>query len=626
MENTQEEIITVDNIKKPKPPNKPKEAAQRQRSYSLTSTSVSSPGESTKSVSKRVLLSRCPCQKSNESSWKLKCTACSQVWHTNCANLKASRVIPESVILSLEKTWTCPWCFRSPLLRPPGHPSFTNENQLFGTATADAICEKVSENISNNLLPEFQLSMDNLIKSRLKEISGKVDDQFKMIRDNISELTVLKEQILTTDSGDLGHSSNESEYPNESQIPPKLDKNPTNHIEDYQENFLSIDEITELNAMLGTLTFSQINGRGVASYGEEYHYNGAPRAVASEMPNSLKAIIAKIHDDPQYKDEKINQVVINKYTGTTHLPEHSDNEATIRPNSHIITLTPGEVLPIVFKDKVSQNEHKLEPANGSLFAMSMASQHHWSHRIDQADLLNTTRYSITLRSVGKNYKNSTIIIGDSNTKHLKFSSGQHKERGTFGYNMPGERIETFHIKQIEERKCLGYRNIVIHCGINDIRDNSPGRTENDPEPTDVKSHFELLARKVSLIKQMCPLSSIVVNPLLPTKNQRLNQRVLEFNALLFEFLANDVRGEGVRSSNLSAFVDEQWGVLREEYGVWDTRSNSYNKRDILHLGRQGIRLLAKTIRENVFTKLVTSRSYSSTLTNHPRVQQAWTSR
>ena len=204
--------------------------------------------------------------------------------------------------------------------------------------------------------------MDNLIKSRLKEISGKVEDQFKLIIDNNSGLTLLKEQILASDH-DPRHTSNETEHPNESQIPLKLDKNPTNYIEGYQENFLSVDEISGLNTMLGTLTFSQVNGRGVASYGEEYQYNGAPRAVSSEIPSSLKSTIAKINDDPQYKDEKINQVVINKYTGTTHLPEHSDDEASIRPNSHIITLTLGEVLP---KDKVSQNEHKLELANGSL--------------------------------------------------------------------------------------------------------------------------------------------------------------------------------------------------------------------------------------------------------------------
>ena len=78
-----------------------------------------------------------------------------------------------------------------------------------------------------------------------------------------------------------------------------------------------------------------------------------------------------------------------------------------------------------------------------------------------ANLTNASRYSITFRSVGKNIKNSTIIIGDSNTNYLKFSTGQLHEKGTFRYNMTGERVETLHISQIDERKCLGYRNMVI---------------------------------------------------------------------------------------------------------------------------------------------------------------------
>ena len=60
--------------------------------------------------------------------------------------------------------------------------------------------------------------MDNLIKSRLKEISGKVEDQFKLIRDNISGLTLLKEQRLASDH-DPRQTSNETEHPSESQIP-----------------------------------------------------------------------------------------------------------------------------------------------------------------------------------------------------------------------------------------------------------------------------------------------------------------------------------------------------------------------------------------------------------------------
>ena len=114
---------------------------------------------------------------------------------------------------------------------------------------------------------------------------------------------------------------------------------------------------------------------------------------------------------------------------------------------------------------------------------------------------------------------------------------------------------------------------------------------------------------------MCPNSSIVVNPLLQTKSQKLNQRVLEYNSLLFEFLANDNHGEGVRSTNFT-----EHGDLKEEYGVSDTTNTIYSKRDILHMGKQGIRLLAKIIRNSVYTKLANSRSYSSTLTHQSRSQ------
>ena len=491
-----------------------------------------------------------------------------------------------------------------------------------GTVIADAVCEQVRDDVSNNILPEFQLSVDNLVKSRLNELSNAIEAQVKSIKQDMEGLTTLKDQLLVSDNVSV-HASGFDER--QSTLPGTthghaLDKNPTNYIEDYQESFLSPPEVNELNEAFGAMSFSSVNGRSVASFGEAYSYNGAPKVNSAEIPSCLKAIISKIHDQPQYKDEKINQVVINKYTENTHLPEHSDDEAMIRPHSHIITLTLGQTLPIIFKDKVTQNESTLEPIDGSLYAMSMESQHHWSHRIEPADLPNNTRFSITFRSVGKNFKNSTIILGDSNTKHLKFSSGQRGEKGTFGYNMPGERIETFHIQQIDERKCLGYRNVVIHCGVNDIRDNSPGRQETDPQPTDVEAHFENLKNKIGKIKKFCPYASIVINPLLPTKNQRLNNRVLKFNSLLFEFLANDEHGEGVRSTNLSGFVDDDLGVLREEYGVWDTRISAYSKRDILHLGRIGIRLLAKVVRESIQTKLVTSRSYSSTLTHHSRIQ------
>ena len=48
----------------------------------------------------------------------------------------------------------------------------------------------------------------------------------------------------------------------------------------------------------------------------------------------------------------------NNYARVTcaHLPEHSDNESTIRPHSNIVTVTIGHALPIVFRNKFTQKE------------------------------------------------------------------------------------------------------------------------------------------------------------------------------------------------------------------------------------------------------------------------------
>ena len=46
-----------------------------------------------------------------------------QIWHTDSANLKAFKQIPEKVIISLDKTWMCPWCYTPAFMKPADHPS-----------------------------------------------------------------------------------------------------------------------------------------------------------------------------------------------------------------------------------------------------------------------------------------------------------------------------------------------------------------------------------------------------------------------------------------------------------------------------------------------------------------------
>ena len=168
-------------------------------------------------------------------------------------------------------------------------------------------------------------------------------------------------------------------------------------------------------------------------------------------------MIDKIRQYGAYDDKDINQVIINKYNDNTNfLPEHSDNETSIKPQSRIITISVGAPRDIVFKDGCSGKDLTFPTADRSLYIMAQESQQYWTHRMEKEESTKNTRYSFTFRTVGSYYKNSTVILGDSNTKYLKFGSGTPGEKGTFGYHLPGSRMETFHIREINPRSCLGY--------------------------------------------------------------------------------------------------------------------------------------------------------------------------
>lgn len=569
--------------------------AKRLRSQSVGSVLGQQRGNDSKSTanpSKRTQLSKCPCLSSNEKSWKIKCSQCKQVWHTVCCNLSA-KSINEKIILELEKDWSCPWCFVAPFLRPPNHPSIQNESKLFGTVVAGVIGDSIAEAVDECLTAkttELKLSID-------KCIAEAVDSQMKKLED----LKVAKE-----------------ESPIASTATPPTEKlaetNPTSHIEDYNENFLSNEEALETKEVLSKMKFTRVKGREVASFGEKYSYTGAPSNNIKDIPDHLCKLIEKVKQIDNYRDMAINQVVVNKYIGNnSFLPEHSDNEPSLKPHSKIFTVSVGTDRNVQFRDKCTSREHDLMVTSGSLYVMTQESQHYWTHRIEKEETNEDARYSITFRSVGSNFRNATVILGDSNTKHLKFGSGQQGEKGTFGYHLPGKRVENFHIRNINAEDCIGYQNVLIHCGINDLRDKSPGRQPDDPEPTDIEAHFSLLVQKIKEIKSLCPYTSISVSPLLPTKNFKLNKRVIQFNTLLFDFISTKKDSEGVQCLDFSEFVDADHGILREDLGTWDSQNNCYNKKDILHLGKIGIRLLAKVVKQSLLHKYITMRSYRDSL-------------
>lgn len=128
-------------------------------------------------------------------------------------------------------------------------------------------------------------------------------------------------------------------------------------------------------------------------------------------------------------------------------------------------------------------------------------------------------------------------------------------------------------------------------GINDLKDR-PGKK------ICVRDQFNKWSKKIEDIRSLCPYSKLILSPILPTKLPRLNERALEFNRYLFQSHLN----VQLHVLDFDSFANES-ASLCEKYG-------SYNKKDRIHLGRNGIRHLAVKMRNAVFYAFRDGRSYA----------------
>jgi len=380
-------------------------------------------------------------------------------------------------------------------------------------------------------------------------------------------------------------------------------ENPTPHITDVRPDYVS----NELFEHLETLEFkkSNLKGRSVLQLGEAYHYTGSPAHRRSPITGPLLDLMNQIKSD--FGDSMINSCLINKFKGSAcHLPEHSDNEKSLLPGSSIYTVSLGEPAEITFRNLVDGQEIKHVADSKSIYIMSQPSQYYWSHRLDQCTDRpdEFVRYSITFRSVGGTYyKNSTVLLGDSNSKYI-YLEGDEAAKGkksTFGPQMPGKRVPTFHISQIDPQQCLGYQNIIVHVGVNDFNPRSKGRVESDPDPNNVPEHFENYVNKIECIQALCPYAKLILSPILPTKLEVYNKRAIEFNKLLFEYVR---MRPNIKALNFNSFLGKN--------NLLDDNMGSYlNPHDPVHLGRAGIMKLASMFRDSIFRRDVDGRAYSS---------------
>ena len=360
----------------------------------------------------------------------------------------------------------------------------------------------------------------------------------------------------------------------------------------HEENVVDETLFDDLLSLCKKSTYDQEGGHDVVSFGEKYSYShsSSKRQTPPAFPDEINQLMKIVCTKSPNSSEVPSSASINRYTGSNcYLPEHSDDESCLDPTSSIYTFSLGSPGVIKYKAIHSGVERELRIKSNSLYVMTKQSQAFWTHRMDKPtedEDDDYERFCITLRTVHHRFTKSTIIMGDSNTKYLQFGKGN----GTFGFNMPGCRIYTPKLEDINPVQCAGYSNIVIHCGINNLKYH-----------TSPSVCFGIMKDKLADIQQISPKSKVIVSPILPTKSAYFNQKALSFNKCLFDYVYNLA---GVQTLKFSVFCNDQ-GFLHESLGRY------LNHNDFIHLGKVGYILLANIIKDCVISNRVDGRPYAN---------------
>ncbi|KAL5260873.1 hypothetical protein ACHWQZ_G006792 [Mnemiopsis leidyi] len=394
--------------------------------------------------------------------------------------------------------------------------------------------------------------------------------------------------------------------------PPATAKHHQNSNDGLIDDFIDENLSSGIMDLLRTSEFKSENGRSTLSFGEPYTYTGSKsnRNVPTSFPDVLQPVVDKInaiqkdlfysnHPDLKRNENRhpaplINSCLVNRYAGSeSFLPSHSDNEITIHPESSIFTLSLGESATVKFSsihhESDPANDTEITPGHRSLYHMTRKSQDFFRHAIDRGSIAQGTRYSLTFRCVSWKNRNSTCIIGDSNTGMLNFGTNK---RSTFGELMPGQKYWAPCIRDIKPESCISFSNVVILCGINDIKKSEVNSQD------DTRNLANSLINKIKQIKQLNPKCYVSVCPLLPTKSRELNQKVNFFNCVLASKVAS--MGPGVQC------VEGFHGFAEHDGTLVDRLSKTLDRHgglDILHLNPYGARVLAGLIKRCIFFRL-----------------------
>ena len=265
----------------------------------------------------------------------------------------------------------------------------------------------------------------------------------------------------------------------------------------------------------------------------------------------------------------------------------------------------GSSRNVVFEQIHSHKNNPIELTadHNSAYAMSRSSQAWYRHSVPQpsADEALEERFSITFRCLNKKFSRSLILIGDSNSKDVNFGTGF----GKVGESFPGRRVKAAKVADVNPQDCVGYSNIFVMCGTNNLR------VDYIKCMLDIVTVVDQLKDKLHEIRQICPKSKVFVVPVLPSRSVEMNRNIATYNKLVDQMLA--VHFPEVSFTGIYEFLDRQ-GMLNVKL----TRTG-----DSIHLNDRGVSRFVTYMKRCVVAREQEDRrlGYVSTQRSAPKVGQ-----
>ena len=328
---------------------------------------------------------------------------------------------------------------------------------------------------------------------------------------------------------------------------------------------------------LDNVNFKLENGHSVKNYGAKYRYTGAgDESSDDDIPAEFEPIINKLK--LAYPGITITECLVNRYDGLhSKLPVHSDDELSIDPESSIYTVSLGQDRTVIFTNMFNGTTESLVAQGRSLYTMTRSSQDYYSHQIDEQPN-SKLRYSLTLRHVAPQFRRSTVIIGDSNSKFLTFGQGQ----GTFGKALPGKRVKAARVEDINPYDCAGFANVVLLVGTNNLW------PKNISDRSDINKIADTMKTKIDIIRRFRKDIKIVLLPVLQTRLGGMNRQIHYYNNMIFDLFISSGHYFNISMPSLGEFVDQDYLLKR------DFLRNSPN--DAVHLNSYGLSLIVQIIK------------------------------